>query len=331
MKTNIYKTGIIILCFSAGLMSCSKSDYGPSLNGTHSVATLAPEKVTTTTALVRGTIQTEATGNVIENGIYLSETTDQLVPDPSRPGGFRGIKYAGVSEGDGHFFVSLANLKPDTRYNFVAYATTVSGTFYGQIKMLVTSIGTVNDADGNQYQTIKIGDQIWMRENLKAEHYADQTLINGHYDLDKDEMYGKHYSWDAANAVMKGVKSGSAEGVCPTGWHLPSDNEWQTMLSYVGVPSSQLNSLSLIGDNQAMSLKDAGSDFWPNEKVNNQTGFSILPADICKKCSTDLGCQTAFWTSTPGIFYGFQNESEKIMRGNHPDCMCGFSIRCVKN
>jgi uncharacterized protein (TIGR02145 family) len=332
MKTIFFNFGVIILCTSMGLMSCSKEH--PAATGplsSKSVTTLAPEKITTTTAYIRGMFKTSEPGNIIENGIYLTELNKDFILDPSQISGLMGKKYSGVSEGNGNFFVSLTNLKPDTRYGYVAFATNLSGTIYGKMQILVTSYGTVKDLEGNQYQTVRIADQIWMRENLKSEYYSDQTSIVGHYSSENDGIYGKHYSWNAANHISAGAKSGTIQGACPTGWHVPSDGEWQKLLSFVGIPLNDLNSLNLIGDMQAVLLKDGGSNYWTNDKVNNGTGFSVLPAGIVKKCDDDMFSQAAFWTSTPNIFYGFQNESEKIVRRNHPNCTCGISVRCIKN
>jgi uncharacterized protein (TIGR02145 family) len=325
MKTILFKTCIIIPIFSMGLMSCSKTDSPVAgVENSKSVATLAPEKVTTSTAYIKGIMKSTEPATIIESGIFLSELSGAILEDPSLISGIRGKKFKAVNEGDGKFFVALTNLKADTRYAYVAYATTPAGTQYGAMKMLVTSYGTVKDADGNQYQTVRIGNQIWMRENLKSD-------VAGNYALETDETYGKHYSWDVANVAAPGAKSEKVQGACPTGWHVPADGEWKEMLSYLGVPTEQLNSLNLIGDNQAQMLKDGGSDFWSDDMANNATGFSVIPACIVCKCSHDWGCQAAFWTSTPNIFYGFQNESEKIVRGNHPDCTCGLSVRCVQD
>lgn len=332
MKTNFLKTGGIILVTAMGLMSCSKTDSGPSGPITSkSVATLAPEKVTTTTAYIRGTINGDVAGNIIESGIYLSVADNILRPDPSKPSGLNGKKFAGVNSTEGKFFVSLTNLKADTKYTYMAFATTLSGTVYGDLKTLVTSYSTVNDIDGNQYQTVRLGSQIWMRENLKSEHYADQSSIAGLYKLETDMGYGKHYTWNAVNNITPGTKSGTIQGVCPTGWHIPGDGEWQKLLTYVGVPSAQLNSLNLVGDEQAQQLKDAGADYWCDETVDNRTGFSVLPSGIVSKCDHPICCQAAFWTSTPSIFYGFPSGTGQILRGNHPGCDCGLSVRCVKD
>ena len=118
---------------------------------------------------------------------------------------------------------------------------------------------TLVDYDGNFYQTVQIGNQVWMTENLKVTHYADGTTIplvtdntawgnlddNNtdkaycYYNNDANgegDIYGTLYTWAAA---MNGASSSSAnpsgvQGVCPTGWHLPSNAEWTELTDYLG-------------------------------------------------------------------------------------------------
>ncbi len=330
METNFLKTGVIILVTTMGLMSCNEEEYPVTDPATaKSVTTLAPENVTTSGAYLKGTAKSPVEDKISESGIYLVELSGTELIDPTMISGLGGKKFAGENEGNGKFFVALTNLKADTRYCYAAYATSVSGTSYGNMKILVTSYGTVRDIDGNQYQTVRIGKQIWMRENLRSVNYSNQLPIAGHYDLETDQNLGKHYSFDAASGVTPEAKAETLNGVCPTGWHIPGDDEWKELLAYVGAPSNQLSTLNLIGNGLATMFKDGSADTWSDELANNVTGFSVLPAGIVCKCDNEWNCETAFWTSTPNIFYGFQKESEKIMRGDHPNCCCGLSVRCV--
>jgi uncharacterized protein (TIGR02145 family) len=333
MKTSLLKLMCLILTFSLGLMSCTeKVTTSVPDNGIQSVTTYAPEKVTTTTAELRvGTIVT-GYGNITKSGIFIAESNNPYLSDP-----MSGTEYIAKKSSMGNpeedvFSVYLTDLKPNTTYSYVGFAFSESDTCYGKTNMLVTSFGTVTDLEGNDYQTVKIGKQEWMRENLKSTLYSDQEFINGSYTLENDYTFGKHYTWSAATRSTSDGKSASSQGACPTGWHIPSDLEWQELLTYIGVPADQINSLGFIGENQAVKLKDAGTEYWTDEMVNNVTGFSVLPADICNPDDGDNCMQTGFWTSTPFIYYGFQAGSEKILRANdESDCACGISIRCIKD
>lgn len=167
--------------------------------------------------------------------------------------------------------------------------------------------GTVTDIDGNVYKTIQIGSQTWMAENLRVIHYADGSAIQllkavrAHYTADPNDpgsiryidsewdrigTFSKAYCWpvdDITNAnpygalytwcaAMNGAASSSQspsgiQGVCPTGWHLPSDQEWTTLTEYQG-------GQSVAGG----KLKEADTIHWnsPNEGATNESGFTAV-------------------------------------------------------
>jgi uncharacterized protein (TIGR02145 family) len=155
-------------------------------------------------------------------------------------------------------------------------------------------VNTVKDIDGNVYNTVTIGTQTWMKENLKTTHYADGTaipLLTGNSNWDTltaaskaycyyddnsatyANTYGALYTWSAA---MNGAASSSSspsgiQGVCPTGWHLPSDDEWTTLTDYLG-------GVIVAGG----KLKETGTTHWqsPNRGTTNKSGFTALPGGL---------------------------------------------------
>jgi uncharacterized protein (TIGR02145 family) len=186
------------------------------------------------------------------------------------------------------------------------------------MKILVTSYGRVSDREGNQYQTVRIGNQVWMRENLKTTRYNDGSYITGTRDSGEGYNSGKLYSWQAAQG-----------GVCPDGWHLPADSEWQALLIYSGIPPDEVKIFGPLGNNQALNLKDPGSNLWNDPKITNSTGFSAVPAGVYSSKGEDNELQAAFWTSTPYIYFGFPRNPSKIIRGSSPEGDQGFSVRCI--
>jgi len=211
--------------------------------------------------------------------------------------------------------------------------------------------GTVSDIDGNSYKTIQIGDQVWMAENLRTTHYADGTPIplvtdNWPYyaNINRDKAYcwfnndsasnattyGALYTWAAA---MNGYPSlpgpYGVQGVCPTGWHLPSDEEWTTLTDYLG-------GIDVAG----AKLMETGTIHWhcPNTIATNESGFTALPggrhpygglfSDI-----RDLG----FWWSTKeyscGRWYwcilSYANDTIEMF-SNCSAYQEGYSVRCLK-
>ena len=157
----------------------------------------------------------------------------------------------------------------------------------------ILGLGPVIDIDGNIYQTVKIGDQIWMAGNLKVTHFPDGSVIplvedNAYWnsletnelaycwynnEINNRDLYGGLYTWAAA---MNGQSSSIAnpsqvQGICPDGWHLPSDAEWTQLFNFLG-------GTSVAGG----KLKEAGTINWssPNTGATNESGFTALPSGL---------------------------------------------------
>jgi hypothetical protein len=152
--------------------------------------------------------------------------------------------------GNGTFTSSITGLSPNTIYYLRAYATNSVGTAYGnQLTFSTTNeTGTVSDRDGNTYVTVRIGNQWWMAENLKTTRYNDNTEIPNVTDDDiwKDlitpayccifndpatykNICGAIYNWYAINTGK----------LCPSGWHVSTDNDWKTLEMYLGMTQEQ--------------------------------------------------------------------------------------------
>lgn len=159
-----------------------------------------------------------------------------------------------------------------------------------RVSFLQTS-PTITDYDGNVYQTISIGSQTWMKENLKSLHYSDGSIISGAYAYDNVEdnvtKYGRLYTW---NAAMKGSVIEGAQGACPTGWHVPSKADWSTLTTHLG-------GMSIAGG----KMKDLSTYYWnsPNTDATNECGFTALPAGMRSENSVFFGDRIGsyFWSS----------------------------------
>lgn len=230
--------------------------------------------------------------------------------------------------GFGHFSGTLMGLAPGTTYYIRSWATNDAGTAYGNPLTFKTasvadgqscpSATTVTDVDGNVYNTVQIGNQCWMKENLRATHYADGTGISfgGSLSCVNDvttysyvfpffynnssvntALCGYLYNWAS---VMHGSASSNTnpsgvQGICPNGWHVPSSSEWNQLISYVSAHPTFVcnNSSGMI----AKSLCSSTSGWYqsycyygedpldfevcaPGYYVynNNATGFSARPA-----------------------------------------------------
>jgi uncharacterized protein (TIGR02145 family) len=160
---------------------------------------------------------------------------------------------------------------------------------------------TITDIDGNVYNTIKIGNQWWMVENLKTSHYRDGTAIIevkdnaswddagqskksawSYYDNDakNNSIYGKLYNWFAVI---------DPRGLCPAGWHLPTVDEFKLLEEY-------------LGGRKAAGGKMKAQTLWnlPNAGADNTSGFTALPAGFRYDDGDFHGLHNIgyFWTST---------------------------------
>ena len=204
---------------------------------------------------------------------------------------------------------------------------------------------TVTDFDGNVYQTVKIGNQCWTRDNLRSTHYADGTVISDYYlPYNGPQSYGYLYSWVT---VMKSMPSSALNpsgvaGICPVGWHVPSDAEWTQLTDYVsaqpeyvcgGNPQNIASALAA-QTNWNSGTTECGPGY--NMSLNNATGFSALPAgDYYLGGSHDAGANAFFWTATEAS----SGNAWCRRLGSHTSTVVridygkneGYSVRCVRD
>jgi uncharacterized protein (TIGR02145 family) len=208
--------------------------------------------------------------------------------------------------------------------------------------------GIVTDIDGNVYQTVKIGDQWWMAENLKVIHYrngdpipnvSDDTewsnLTTGAYcNCNNDESHVATYG-----RLYNGYAVIDSRNIAPAGWHVPSDDEWKELEMYLGMSQSEADMLfEWRGTNEGGKLKQTGTTHWksPNTGATNESGFSALPGSARDHNGDywDLGYYAGFWSSTiDGYGYAWtrylDNDHSEIYR--HFGIVSGFSVRCVRD
>ena len=217
----------------------------------------------------------------------------------------------------------------------------------------VCGTSTIKDYDGNVYNTVKIGNQCWTKENLKTTHYSDGTEIAAgnndtsstvayHYVLGNASLYGRLYNWAA---TMRGNSSSSAnpsgvQGICPTGWHVPSESEWNQLIDYVSSQNEYL--CNNYGTAYGKALADTVG-WWNvnnecvvgnNMSTNNATGFSARAAGT--KTIGQTGGYAYIWGATErenvanaSSFQLYANSFEPQMTYNKKTN--GLSVRCVRD
>jgi uncharacterized protein (TIGR02145 family) len=201
---------------------------------------------------------------------------------------------------------------------------------------------TVTDIDGNIYNTVTIGTQVWMKENLKTTKFNDGTDLpykNFEHEkpwyswYDDDEVlygttYGAFYNLPAVDTTTNNGKN-----ICPCGWHVPTDAEWTTLIDYLG------------GDRVAGGkMKEEGTDHWasPNIGATNESGFKALPGGNCSL----IPASGWFWNifrrgywwihsdnENPNLALRMYSDSINVDRFIYPDDVWpqGYSVRCIKS
>ena len=218
---------------------------------------------------------------------------------------------------------------------------------------------TVTDIDGNVYNTVLIGTQCWMKENLRTTHYADNTFIPSvdtvsHTDPyrhapDNNEAnvatYGYLYNWAAAmhGAASSEANPSGVQGICPNGWHLPSDAEWTQLTDYVSSQSEyvcgndSINIAKALAADTGWGTEDEECLIGNDLSANNATGFGALPAACFNASSQYLyfGKATYFWSATAKfekytytryLGIGYAN----VYRSYRTTAM-SISVRCIRN
>jgi uncharacterized protein (TIGR02145 family) len=228
-------------------------------------------------------------------------------------------------------------LTPSTIY-LRDYATNNTGTASGNQQSFTTTATsqTVKDIDGNTYNTVQIGSQVWMKENLKTSRYRNGGSIpyvvgkmewialgtgawcNYDNDAANDPIYGKLYNWYTT----------LGDTLCPTGWHVPSDTEMAILTDYLG------------GESVAGGkMKSVGTDYWssPNTGATNESGFSALSGGFRDFDGNfyNIGGIAVFWSSTEldGAFAWFRKlitDSGNVDRSLSLQSF-GASVRCLKD
>ena len=293
------------------------------------VTTAAIADTAATTATSGGNVTDAGNGTITARGVCWATTTGPVATGSHTSDG----------TGTGAFVSSITGLAPSTLYYLRAYATNSAGTSYGTELTFTTADAT--DADGNNYTSIVIGTQTWLLQNLKTTKYSNgedigttnpSTLdITGQLtakyqwavanDPSTIPVYGRYYTWAAAN---------DSRNICPTGWHVPSDPEWETMKTFLG------------GEAVAGGLvKEAGTAHWnaPNTGATNSTGFTALATGYRNYNGAYLsfGATASYWSSTEnsvntnwGWGQGLRWDGTALARGgfDKPD---GCVVRCLKN
>lgn len=214
-------------------------------------------------------------------------------------------------------------------------------------KTITAEIVTCKDHNNINYKVVKIGDQIWMAENLKSTRYADgddipyvasdkdwEALSDDYHDKDRAYCYnsdcGNLYTW--AGAMDGALKSSDVpsgiQGACPSGWHLPSYGEFKILSDFLGG-----------GEAATPKLKERGTDHWtsPNDKATNESGFTAFAAgyrDEGDGTFKSKGIVTYWWATNRAsttLAYTWSISTTNPFKNVNLKQSRGCSVRCVKD
>ena len=220
-------------------------------------------------------------------------------------------------------------------------------------------ISTVKDYDGNAYQTVQIGEQCWMRENLRSTHYSNGTEIPYSTEINSTEgvryaaatnesnvaTYGYLYNWHAVmdNAASSNENPSGVQGICPTGWHVPSQMEWTELRNYVGsreeyICGGQSDNIAKALAANVLWVSNGNSCAVGNDlSLNNATNFTILPGSFYRGYTTDTpGGEAYFWTSSINEsqqrpYNVFLTSALTYFGESSTANYIGFSVRCIRD
>jgi uncharacterized protein (TIGR02145 family) len=319
---NFIVIGLVLILIN----SCKKNnDQGqPPVLITVSVSSIKPATVNS-----GGNITSDGGATITARGVCWSTTQSPTVNDSKTTDG----------AGTGTFTSVITGLTATTTYYVKAYATNSAGTGYGNELSFKTYTDAVSDVDGNIYNTMTIGTQTWMAENLTTTKYLNGDLIGTtssptlditsestpEYqwayggDHSSADTYGRLYTWFV---VM------DARNICPAGWHVPSTSDWQVLIAYLGGEG-----------NAGGKLKETGLVHWqsPNLGATNETGFGALPTGLRGIDGTfiEIHQYSPWWSTTELSPTDARVWSTGYLEGTafslNNSKNTGYSVRCLKN
>jgi len=303
------------------------------------VSTTEITNVTMSSAISGGYVEDDGGMGIIDCGICWSTNDNPTIADNKT------IDTLGAFG----FESSITGLEANTTYYVRAYATNSVGTGYGNVISFKTSgFSTFTDPrDGNVYKTIQIGNQIWMAENLKylpsvvgyetgsvtyPYYYVygyNGTNISDAKATENYATYGVLYNWSAVmgGAMNSNNNPSGVRGVCPEGWHVPSEAEWTQLTDFLG-------GVNLAGG----KLKETGTTHWnsPNTGATNETGFTALPGGGYYGVNfSSIGSYGYWWSATASDNNNAWSRNldyyaSAIFR-DYDIKFLGISIRCVRD
>lgn len=290
------------------------------VNNPNGITTTAVSNITGNTALSGGNVISDGGAKITAKGVCWSTSPNPTIADNKTIDG----------SGIGSFTTNISGLNSGATYYIRAYATNSTGTAYGN-EVNISLIYKVYDIDGNAYDTVHIGTQVWMKQNLNTSRYNNGTAIPNVTDnttwaglstgarcyYNNDSSYfgsrvGAIYNWYTVNT----------NNICPIGWHVPSDNEWIELETFLGgsnIAGGKLKSINWGSggtDDFDFSAKGGGQ----RNALGNFASYDLVGI---------------WWTSnavnSSNSWYRYIFQNDVFLGKTNEEKVVGNSIRCLKD
>jgi uncharacterized protein (TIGR02145 family) len=296
------------------------------------VITLPITGITQDSAICGGDVTNEEGAAITARGVCWSKSQTPTISDSRTTDG----------ADTGIFTSKISGLSMNTAYYVRAYATNSVGTSYGDQVSFITADTSSGQPcpgllsiiyGGKTYHTLLIGSQCWLKENLnigtRIDGIQNQDTTNGQiekYCYDDNESncdtYGGLYQW---NEIMMGSTTPGAQGICPSGWHVPTNTDWTLLVTYLG------------GVNAAGGKMKSNTGWTNGGNSSNSSGFTAVPAGLryYNGQFAHLNDYEYFWVSqahdTTNAWFWNLTYSNNLVTQTFDQKILGYSVRCIKN
>lgn len=277
--------------------------------------------VTDSSAIIKGIISSSGGSKILFSGVCWD-----TIPNPDTTS-----HYVLNDKNDKIFYIPITGMEGDKRYFVRVFARNIAGISYSKCLNLVTSPGTsyMADTDGNYYKIVKIGNQTWMAENLRTTILNDGTPID--YGTTNSASGYKWYTHDTLKykytyGALYGRNIVSSKKLCPVGWHIPTNSEWETLGDILG-------GMEIAGG----KMKETGTSHWnkPNVGATNESGFNAIPGGFFYHYEGGHGGSSGFtgmgiqglWSSYESSGYIIEN-SNLVLKNYSQYSDVTASVRC---
>jgi len=296
------------------------------------ITTTQPTSIARTTAISGGEITFDGGGEITQRGVCWDTSPEPDTSDFRTKNG----------TGKGEFESTITGLTQGTKYYVRAYAVNPAGVAYGNQLSFNTKIA---DIQGNLYNIVTIGSQVWMAENLRTTKYNNNTSIPNittqegwinltgpgycwyNNDITYKPTFGALYSWYTINTGK----------LCPTGWHVPTDEEFNTLEISLGMDPNQVNIPEWRGTDQGKQMKST-TGWVDGGNGTNASGFNGLAGGYLQGASGNsygIGVLTYWWSSTETnnyyAWYRRLDATNDDVYKAYTSKRGGKYVRCIKN